>query len=259
MSDAIDWRPEGGTFPAPSGRLQGRSILVTGAAQGIGRAIARLFAAEGAKLALLDRNADLLDAVAAEVGGVSIVCDLADAARIAPAVEQAIVAVGGLDGLVNGAGVHAAGSLTETTPDQWRTVMAINLDAPFLLCRAALPALQAGPAATIVNLSSGVGLAPYANRAAYATSKGALITLGKVLAMELAPKIRVNTICPGLIDTPMSAGLPYHNNPDVLQRYALRRYGRDSEVAQAALFLSSTSSSFITGVTLAVDGGRTYH
>ena len=260
MSGTIDWSPEGGPHPAPAGRMKGRAILITGAAQGIGAAIARLFAAEGAQLALLDHNRERLAGVANETGGLAIPCDLRDPAQIDEAVETASRGMGRLDGLVNSAGIHAAGSITDTTLEKWREVMAVNLDAPFLICRAAAPHLRAAAAATIVNMSSGVGLSPFAERSAYATSKGALITLGKVLAMELAPKIRVNTICPGMIDTPMSAGLPYHNsNPDMLKRYALQRVGRDVEIAQAALFLSSTASSFITGITMAVDGGRTFH
>lgn len=258
MSADIAWTPE--DDPAPADRLKGRAILITGAAQGIGRAIARLFAAEGARLALLDHNKTALAEVVAQTGAVALPCDLRDPDQITAAVDMAAREMGGLDGLVNSAGIHAAGSITETTIEKWREVMAVNLDAPFLVCRAAAPHLRAARSATIVNLSSGVGLSPFAERAAYATSKGALITLGKVLAMELAPKIRVNTICPGLIDTPMSASLPYHNsNPDALKRYALQRVGRDVEVAQAALFLSSTASSFVTGITMAVDGGRTFH
>jgi NAD(P)-dependent dehydrogenase (short-subunit alcohol dehydrogenase family) len=245
---------------APMNRLRGRTILVTGAAQGIGRAIARLFAAEGARLALLDRQAGPLEQVATETGGLALVCDLRDTGAIAAAVDRMVDALGALDGLVNAAGIHAAGRVADTTPERWREVMAVNLDAPFLLCRAAEPHLRRHAGATIVNLSSGVGLAPFAERSAYATSKGALITLGKVLAMEFAPDVRVNTICPGLIDTPMTAGLPGANAMDAtLQRYALRRMGRDDEVAQAALFLTSAASSFVTGITMAVDGGRTYH
>lgn len=246
--------------PAPAGRLKGRAILVTGAAQGIGRAIARLFAAEGAQVALLDRDEAKLASVAAETGGVRLVCDLREVERIDGVVEAAARELGRLDGLVNAAGVYAAGSLAETSPALWRDVMAVNLDAPFLLCRAAAPHLRAAGHATIVNIASGVGLSPFANRSAYATSKGGLITLGKVLAMELAPAVRVNTICPGLIDTPMLADLPNGNDMDeVLKRYALRRLGRAEEVAQAALYLSSAASSFVTGITMAVDGGRTYH
>jgi NAD(P)-dependent dehydrogenase (short-subunit alcohol dehydrogenase family) len=246
--------------PPPAKRLAGRAVLVTGAAQGIGRAIARLFAAEGAKLALVDIKARELEAVAAETGAEALVFDLADEDRIDGLVDTAIARLGHLDGLVNAAGIHSAGSVSEITAARWRQVMAINLDAPFLLCRAAERHLRASKGSTIVNLSSATGLSPFPNRAAYATSKGALITLGKALAMEFAPAIRVNTICPGLIDTPMTAMLPNHNQlQETLKRYALGRLGRDDEVAEAALFLTSNASSFITGTTLAVDGGRTFH
>jgi NAD(P)-dependent dehydrogenase (short-subunit alcohol dehydrogenase family) len=246
--------------PPPANRLGGRAVLITGAAQGIGRAIARLFAAEGATLALVDIKARELEAVAAETGAEAFAFDLADAGRIDGLVDTAAARLGHLDGVVNAAGIHSAGSVSEITAARWREVMAINLDAPFLLCRAAERHLRACEGATIVNLSSATGLSPFPNRAAYATSKGALITLGKALAMEFAPAIRVNTICPGLIDTPMTALLPNHNQlQQTLQRYALGRLGRDDEVAQAALFLTSNASSFITGTTLAVDGGRTFH
>jgi NAD(P)-dependent dehydrogenase (short-subunit alcohol dehydrogenase family) len=234
--------------------------LITGAAQGIGRATAELFVAEGARVALVDLNEPALHEAAERTGGAALLCDLRDEVAVPKIVEGAVQALGHLDGIVNAAGIHAAGSITETSPDKWREVMDVNLTAPFLICRAALPYLVGRSGSTIVNIASGVGLSPFANRAAYATSKGGLITLGKVLAMELAPAIRVNTICPGLIDTPMSASLPNHNNlHESLQRYALRRMGRDVEVAQAVLFLSTTASSFVTGITMAVDGGRTFH
>jgi len=241
-------------------QLRDRVFLITGAAQGIGRAIARLFAYEGAQLALLDRNAGGLRQIASETASLALECDLCEPDSIARVVEFAVARFGRLDGLINAAGVHAAGSVGQTDIGQWRAVMAVNLDAPFLVCRAAEPHLRRSKGATIVNISSGTGLQPFANRSAYATSKGGLITLGKVLAMEFAPDIRVNTICPGLIDTPMAATLPYHNDLGAItQRYALKRIGQPEEVAQAALYLSSPASSYITGVTLAVDGGRTYH
>ncbi|MFP1646064.1 SDR family NAD(P)-dependent oxidoreductase [Pontitalea aquivivens] len=241
-------------------QLRDRVFLITGAAQGIGRAIARLFAYEGAQLALLDRNAGGLRQIASETASLALECDLCEPDSIARVVEFAVARFGRLDGLINAAGVHAAGSVGQTDIGQWRAVMAVNLDAPFLVCRAAEPHLRRSKGATIVNISSGTGLQPFANRSAYATSKGGLITLGKVLAMEFAPDIRVNTICPGLIDTPMAAALPYHNDLGAItQRYALKRIGQPEEVAQAALYLSSPASSYITGVTLAVDGGRTYH
>lgn len=242
------------------GQLAGRAILITGAAQGVGRAIAQTFVAEGARVALLDRNSGALNDVAHETGGLPLVCDLIHPDAIALAVEETVAGLGHLDGVVNAAGIHAAGSIAETDLALWRSVMAVNLDAPFLLCKAAEAHLRRASGSTIVNIASGAGLQPFPNRSAYATSKGGLITLGKVLAMELAPAVRVNTICPGLIDTPMTAALPYHNSLDeTVQRYALKRVGQAEEVAQAALYLSSPASSYVTGITMAVDGGRTYH
>ena len=234
----------------------GKTIAVTGAANGIGRATALLLHRLGGRLVTGDldvRGAMLApDMLAVEA---DVATDGGE--RIAAACRAAGLVP---DGLVNAAGIHAAGSVGETTPERWRDVMAVNLDAPFFLCRAAEPHLRAAAGSTIVNLSSASGLSPFANRSAYATSKGALITRGKVLAMEFAPAVRVNTICPGLVDTPMTAGLPGHGAlRQTLERYALRRLGRDDEVAQAALFLTSSASSFVTGTTMAVDGGRTYH
>jgi len=242
--------------------MKGRAILVTGAARGIGAAIARTFAAEGAQVALLDSDTEGIEALAREIGGFSIPCDLALSDGIDEAVNVAVARVGHLDGLANAAGVYSKGAVTDIDPAEWRRVLQVNLTAPFLLCRAAIPHMRAapGPSATILNISSGVGLSPYAERACYATSKGGLITLGKVLAMELAPKIRVNTICPGLIDTPMVAAMSQHNDlTPTLQKYALRRLGLPDEIAQAALFLCSATGSFVTGITMSVDGGRTYH
>lgn len=262
MSDTVAWTPDRGDLPKPAGRMNGRAVLVTGAARGIGRAIAVLFAKEGAQVALLDREPEGVREVAEKTRGVAIVQDLLREEGLSAAVEEAASAMGHLDCLVNAAGVYFAGPIGDTDGAAWHKVMGVNLTAPFLLCRAAEPYLRNAPGgfATILNISSGVGLSPYANRSAYATSKGALITLGKVLAMELAPAVRVNTICPGLIDTPMIRELASHNDlGPTLQKYALKRLGLAEEVAQAALFLCSGASSFITGTTVAVDGGRTFH
>lgn len=259
---AMSWTPGADDLPPPSGRMRGRAILVTGAARGIGAAIARCFAAEGAQVALLDRDAEGIAKLAAETGGLAILCDLAQPESIATAVDHGAAQMGKLDGLVNAAGVYSTGAITEIDPAEWHRVLQINLTAPFLLCRAVVPYMRAapGPFGTMLNIASGVGLSPYAERAAYASSKGGLITLSKVLAMELAPKIRVNTICPGLVDTPMVAAMAGQKDlTPTLRKYALRRLGQAEEVAQAALFLCSAASSFVTGVTLSVDGGRTYH
>lgn len=247
-----------------SGRLAGRRIIVTGAASGIGAATARLFAQEGAKLALFDIQREKLAAVAADTGGEPITIDLVDEAAIAPAVERAAAAMGGIDGLVNCAGVVGGAPLGEMEPAIWHQTIAVNLNAPYLICRAALPHLQASGAATIVNIASGQGLLPNGpGVSAYAASKAGLIAFTKALASELAPAIRANSIAPGIVNTPLvEEVLGNYANPDdapFVRQYALQRVARPEELAEAILFLTSDASSYVTGTVLAVDGGRTFH
>lgn len=236
------------------GRLAGRRIVVTGAASGIGAAIAKLFVAEGAQVASLDRNAEGIQ------HGVALAADVSDEASVAQAVERAALALGGIDGLVNAAGIANGELLSEVSLEDWRRVIDVNLTGSFLLARACYPHLRAVQDSTIVNFSSGQGLQPFMRRGAYAASKAGVISLSKSLAMEWAP-IRVNTICPGAVDTPMVRN---GYDPEVLRtqvgaRYALGRVAEAVEIARAALYLTGGESSFITGVALAVDGGRSYH
>lgn len=255
--------PSSSSSPTPSTldlrapRLQGRRILVTGAASGIGQAIARLFAAEGARVALVDRQA-IAALPSADAIGLSM--DIADEASVAKGVAAAVEHFGGLDGVVNAAGVSNTDLLADLTPDAWRRVIDINLTGTFLVCSACEPHLRAADKATIVNFSSGQGLQPFKRRGAYAASKAGVISLTKTLALEWAP-IRVNTICPGAVDTPMvQAGYsPQVLRDEVAPRYALQRIGQPIEIAHAALYLSARESSFVTGIALAVDGGRSFH
>ncbi len=247
-----------------TGRLQGRHILVTGAASGIGRAIAAMFAREGARLALLDCNADGIGEVAGELGAVPLVLDLEDLPAVEPAVEQAALAMGGLDGVVNCAGLGAGGPIAEMDLARINKFAAINLVAPYLICRAALPHIRSAGGGTVVNIASGQGLLPNVpNNTAYAATKGGLIAFSKALAAEAAPLVRVNAVCPGITRTPMTAGLlAGYDNPDEapwVKQYALQRVAEPDEIASAVLFLTSAESSFITGSALAVDGGRCYH
>jgi NAD(P)-dependent dehydrogenase (short-subunit alcohol dehydrogenase family) len=238
-------------------RLQGRRIFITGAASGIGAAVAQLFAAEGARVAWADRQA-----VSAPIGAddLSFELDVSDEAAVHKAVDAAAAAFGGLDGVVNAAGVANTDLLAELSASDWRRVIDINLTGTFLVCSACEPYLRAAPGATIVNFSSGQGLQPFRRRGAYAASKAGVISLTKTLALEWAP-IRVNTICPGAVDTPMvRAGYSEEVlREQVAPRYALQRIGQPLEIAHAALYLSSRESSFVTGVALAVDGGRSFH
>jgi len=238
-------------------RLQGRRIFITGAASGIGAAIARLFAAEGARVALADRQA-----VAAPIGtgNLSFELDVSDEDAVHQAVDAAAAAFGGLDGVVNAAGIANTDLLAELSASDWRRVIDINLTGTFLVCSACEPHLRRADGATIVNFSSGQGLQPFRRRGAYAASKAGVISLTKTLALEWAP-IRANTICPGAVDTPMVRG-GYSEEvlrEQVAPRYALQRIGQPVEIAHAALYLSSRESSFVTGVALAVDGGRSFH
>lgn len=246
------------------GRLAGRHMLVTGAASGIGRAIAELFHSEGAKLALVDFNEEGVRAVAERIGALPITLDLSDSPSVEPAVEDAARQLGGLDGVVNCAALGKASPIDETDLAQFSQFTAINLVAPYLICRAALPHMRKVKGATIVNVASGQALLPNApNNTAYAATKGGLVALSKSLAAEVAPGIRVNVVCPGVTNTPMTAPLlaGYDNPNDApwVKQYALQRIAEPLEIAQAVLFLSCAESSYITGSALAVDGGRCFH
>src|SRR6516225_1441180 len=238
----------------PSGRLRGRRILITGAASGIGRGTAELFAAEGAALTLLDCNGKGLAEVARETRGISIEADVTQEASVARAVEQGAAAMGAIDGVVNAAGIVIHGSVLEVGVADWKLVLDVNLTGTYIVVRCSLPWLKKAPFATIVNIASGQGLVPNTpSMTAYAASKGGVVNLTRALAVELAPDIRVNSVCPGMVDTPMTLGLQRD-----LDRYALKRIAEPLEIVQAILFLTGTESSFVTGAALAVDGGRTF-
>jgi len=247
---------------------QDQRFLVSGGASGIGLAVARLALARGARACLLDRNRAALDAACAELGEGAwpVVCDVADPAAVGVAVAQAAERLGGLDALVNSAGVDSLTPLEQLSDAEWSRTLAINLTGPMLLCRAALPHLRRAGGGSIVNVSSGAGLSPLRNRTAYCASKAGVIMFGKALAIEVAGDgIRVNAVCPGAVDTPLFR-TSYEDNADpegelarIRERYALRRVAQPEELAEAILYLSGPGASYITGTALAVDGGRTFH
>jgi NAD(P)-dependent dehydrogenase (short-subunit alcohol dehydrogenase family) len=241
--------------PTSSGRLRGRRILITGAASGIGQRTAELFAAEGAALTLLDCDRKRLVSVARETGGTAVEADVTQESSVTRAVEQGAGAMGGIDGVVNAAGIVIHGSVLDVGLADWKLVLDVNLTGTYIVVRCCLPWLVKAPFATIVNIASGQGLLPNnPGMTAYAASKGGVVNLTRALAAELAPSIRVNSVCPGMVDTPMTAGLERD-----LDRYALGRIAEPLEIAQSILFLTATESSFVTGAALAVDGGRTFH
>ncbi|HEY9565391.1 MAG TPA: SDR family NAD(P)-dependent oxidoreductase [Nocardioides sp.] len=243
--------------------LTGRRALVTGAASGIGRAVVQHFVAAGARVVVTDVARDALETVAEQTSTIAAVADLRDLAAIDSLVAAAGRALDGLDTVVNCAGVITHAPLAELDPETWHLALDVNLTAPYALCRAALPWLRQSSGSSVVNVASGMGLLPDAPGAsAYAASKGGLIALTRALAAELAPTIRVNAVAPGLTDTPMTTHLLQDDGgkiPDAVRRYALQRAAAPSEIASAIAFLASDAASFITGATLAVDGGRTFH
>jgi NAD(P)-dependent dehydrogenase (short-subunit alcohol dehydrogenase family) len=240
--------------------LDGRHIVITGAASGIGLATATLFAAQGARVALLDRNEEVMATARSIPNAAALVADVTDEASVNAAIAQAAEKLGAIDGLVNCAGVDFVGSILDTTPAEWRRVMSVNLTGPYLVCRAAVPWLRKASQATIVNVASGLGLRPLVNRTAYTSSKAGVIMFTKALALELAPNIRVNAVCPGLVDTPMVRNaVPDEAIEGILQLYAIKTFQTPAQLAQSILFLTSDASSHVTGIALAADGGRSFH
>jgi NAD(P)-dependent dehydrogenase (short-subunit alcohol dehydrogenase family) len=236
-------------------RLRGRRIVITGAASGIGRSTAQLFAREGAALAFLDRDGRGLAETAKETGGHGFEVDITNEEAVAEAIEKAGLALGGIDGVVNAAGIMPRGLASEVPAAVWRHVLEVNLTGTYIVIRSCLPWIAREPAATIVNIASAQGLLPNApGLSAYAASKGGVVNLTRALAAELAPRIRVNSVCPGMVDTPMADG--FRGN---VGNYALHRLAEPIEIARAILFLTSPESSYVTGAALAADGGRSFH
>lgn len=241
-------------------RLANRHILITGAGSGIGLECAKLFAAEGAKLALLDRDQAALAARPEAALGFRLHADVSDEASVNAAVQQAADAMGGIDGVVNAAGITTGRGLKDTDSLTWAKVLAVNLTGTFYVCRAALPWLQVSELSSIVNIASSLAIVPALPDPAYMASKGGVISLSRGLASELGPRIRVNVVAPGAVNTPLLAKTVSAEQREAMKgRYTMQRVGEVDEIARAILFLTSSESSWVTGTTLAVDGGRSFH
>lgn len=243
--------------------LVDQTAIVTGAARGIGRAIALALARQGANVVVhYHRSAQRAEGVRREVEaeGVDaalVQADLRDEAAAAQIVADALDAFGGVDILVNNAGVFSGKAAANITAEDWRRVHAVNLLSPFLLCQAASDSMRKRGGGVILNVASGGGISPnpaYATGAHYATAKAGLIMLTKRLALEWAPRIRVNCLAPGMIDSKPTP-LPEAWRKKILPHVPLDRIGTVQDVAGVAVFLCSDHSAYMTGQIINVDGG----
>jgi NAD(P)-dependent dehydrogenase (short-subunit alcohol dehydrogenase family) len=249
------------------GILAGKVALITGSASGIGRATALLFAREGAAVSVVDLDEAGGQAVAQMIvdeGGQAIFvrCDVSHTADCQRAVRQTVDELGGLDILFNNAGIIRRASVLETSEEEWDRVMAVNVKSVFLLSKYAIPVMAQAGAGVIINTASGWGLVGGRKAAAYCASKGAVVLLTKAMALDHGQQnIRVNCLCPGDTDTPMlrdEAQQLGESDERFLAEAAqrpLQRIGQPEDIAQAALYLASDASSFVTGTALVVDGG----
>ena len=245
-----------------NGRLDGARVVITGAARGIGAAIATRYAAEGARLALLDREADACRATAAALSATPYEVDLADPAGTVAVMEDAIGTLGGIDVLVNNAGILLFADLLDITVDDWDRTFDVNLRAMLVTTQvAARWLIKAGRPGAIVNMASMGGKVGSPRQAHYAASKAGVISLTRVAAMELGPHgIRVNCICPGYVLTEMGAAT---RTPEMVAAWSskspLGRCADASEVADMALFLASDEARYCTGQAMNVSGGMVMH
>lgn len=252
-------------------KLSNRVAIVTGAASGIGAASARLFAAEGARLALVDQDKEGLGQVAADIeaaGGsaLTIPADVSRDAEARAGVAQVMEKWGRVDVLLTAAGMSTGGTVDAIEEAAWDRTFEVNVKGTYLWIHYAILPMIAARAGTIVTIGSQLAQSSPGKNAAYIASKGAIASLTKTMAVDHAAQgIRVNALMPGVIDTPMPANsLKRYADPDAMrafwkQRHPMGRIGQPEEVARAALFLACDDSSFVTGTLLFVDGGWTAH
>ena len=233
--------------------------VITGAARGIGLAIAKRFLEEGYRVALLDIDAAELAKADSTLGDEScaIVCDVSDPAQVNAAVDEVVARFGRIDALVNNAGIAVFKPLLETTYEEWQRVLAVNLTGPFLCTQACAPVMLKNSGGSIVNIGSISGLRASTLRVAYGTSKAALSHLTRQQAAELGNcGIRVNLVAPGPVDTAMAKLVHTANiRADYHDAIPLNRYGLEEEIAATVWFLCSDAASYVNGQSLAVDGG----
>ncbi|MDE0483854.1 MAG: glucose 1-dehydrogenase [Candidatus Poribacteria bacterium] len=246
-------------------RLKDKVAIITGAASGIGKATAKLFAEHGAKVVVADidengGNQTVTDIQDAGNEAIFIQTDVTIKADTEQMVAQTLKNYGKLDTLLNSAGIAMRLPVAELPEEDWHRCLDVNLNGVFLCAKAAIPAMQKNGGGSIINMSSIYGIVGADVRAAYVASKGAVTNLTRGMALDYAEdNIRVNCICPGFVETPLVAGVI--KTPDEYQKLAnkhpMRRLGQPEEIAYGALYLASDESAFVTGIALPIDGGYT--
>jgi 3-oxoacyl-[acyl-carrier protein] reductase len=238
--------------------LSGMTALVTGASGGIGSAIARALAAQGARLAVSGSNEAKLEAFSVDLGGdhVALAANLSDAAAVDGLVPRAVEALGKLDILINNAGVTRDNLAMRMKDEEWSDVIRINLEAAFRLSRAALKPMMRARHGRIISITSVVGATGNPGQANYAASKAGIVGMSKALAQEVASRnITVNCIAPGFIRSAMTDGLPDAQKEALTGRIPAGRLGEGNDIAAAAVYLASREAAYVTGQTLHVNGG----
>mgnify|MGYP001574450695 CR=1 FL=1 len=250
-------------------RLKNKVALITGGGTGIGRACAELFAREGAGVVVAGRRREPLEEVSGAitaVGGRCLAqpCDVSQAAEVERLLARVLGEFGGLNVVVNSAGLWRAGTAEETSEADWDALMRVNLKGVFLVSRMAIPVLRRAGGGSIINISSILGLVGMKRRVAYAASKGGVTLLTKAMALDHGPdKIRVNCICPGIVETDMIRGIlsqsadPEAERQRRVEQLAVGRIGQPEDVAHLALYLASDESAWLTGAAIPLDAGFT--
>lgn len=237
-----------------SAELEGKAVVVTGGARGLGRAISGLFAARGARVAIIDIDGAAASATAAELGGIAVEADIRRRPQAQAAFAQAAEALGRVDVLINNAGVYPRKPILEIDDDAWDFVFDVNLRAMFHMTAAAAAHMKAHKAGRIVSVASIDAYIPYAKNAHYAAAKAGVISFTKSFAQELAPEgILVNAVSPGPIDTPNLRALGIYE--DLARSTPLGRVAQPEDIAEAIQFLASDRNRYMTGETIIVSGG----